>query len=88
MQHLFDSGLAVDFIIAVMLVEAIVLLLWHRRTGKGIAPRDLLATLSAGLFLVLALRLALTGAGAWAMALLLAAGGIAHALDLWRRWRS
>ncbi|MBZ8132231.1 hypothetical protein [Afifella sp. IM 167] len=88
METFFSSGLVVDAIAALMLVEGIALFLWRRRTGRGIAPLDLLANLAAGLFLLLALRAALTGAGWPAVALFLALGGLAHVADMMRRWQT
>lgn len=77
----------VDLAIAITLVEGAALWLLHRRTGRGVAPRDLLPNLTAGLSLMVALRASIAGAGwAWVAAGLLAAG-LAHALDVRRRWR-
>jgi hypothetical protein len=88
MDQLFSSGHAADLIAALMLAEALWLGWRHRRTGRGIAPRQFLASLAAGLGLVLALRCVLVGA-AWPwVALWLAAGGAAHAVDVWQRWRA
>lgn len=88
MDSFFASGLAADLIAGLICVEALWLALRHRRTGAGLAPRAFAASLAAGFCLVLALRCVLTGAawpwvGAW-----LAAGGIAHAIDLWQRTRA
>lgn len=77
----------VDLAIAITLVELLVLCLLHWRTGRGVAPRDLLPNLAAGLCLMAAVRASLTGAGwPWLAAGLLAAG-LAHAVDVKRRWR-
>jgi len=87
MDDLFASGHVADLIVGVLLVEAVLLTWWHRRRAQGLAPRRFAASLAAGLFLVLALRCVLTGSPwPWAAALL-AAGGLAHAVDLWQRWR-
>lgn len=86
MQLLGGSGF-VDAVLVLVVVEAIVLVAWRVRTGAGIAPASLVATLAAGAFLLVALRGALTGAGpAWIAASLLAAG-MAHCIDLALRWR-
>lgn len=78
----------VDFAIAVAIIETLVLVLRHRRTGRGLAPGDLLPNIAAGLCLMLALRAALAQAGwVWIVAPL-AASGVAHVLDLRRRQRS
>jgi hypothetical protein len=77
----------VDIVIALTVLEAIVLALWHGRTGGGLAAGDYALNLASGLWLMLALRSALVGAGAIWIALCLTAAGIAHSADIWRRWR-
>ena len=69
-----------------MLVEALLLLLWHRRTGGGLAPRTLLPTLVAGGALMAALLSLLLGLPPIGLLPLLALAGAAHVLDLRRRW--
>ncbi len=78
--------LIVDVVIAVTLVELLVLAAWRAATGQGAAAVDLVANLAAGLCLLGALRSVLAGAGWPACALWLAAAGVAHTLDLVRRW--
>lgn len=87
MSDLFASGRLVDLILLIVLTEAVVLIAYWLRTGKGIAPRDLLPNLIAGAFLLLALRLTLAQAGCMAVCTCLAAAGIANVIDLMRRWR-
>ena len=88
MNQLFANGHIVDLVVGVMMVEALALLAYRRRTGRGIAPLDLLGNLLAGLCLLLALRAALAGV-AWSwIALWLSSALIAHVVDLQRRWRS
>jgi hypothetical protein len=86
------SGLGVaaivDFAIAFAVIETLVLVLRHRRTGRGIAPADLLPNIAAGLCLMLALRAALAQADWGWIVLPLAASGMAHAIDLRRRTRA
>lgn len=87
MAELFSSGRLVDFILVVVVLEAAALLLYWVRARQGIAPIDLLPNLCAGAFLLLALRTTLAGGG-WMMAsLYLAAAGLAHLTDVYRRWR-
>ena len=62
MSQLFVGGRIVDLILGLMVVEALALIVYHRWTGRGIAPPDLLGNLLAGLCLLLALRAALVGA--------------------------
>lgn len=81
MEHL------IDFVIVVTLVESIVLAIYHRRTGRGLAPGDFLPTLAAGLALMVALRAGVTGAGWGFVAASLLVAGLAHAADVRRRWQ-
>jgi hypothetical protein len=87
MRALFAGGGIVALILALMLAEALLLGLYHRRTGRGIAPRDLLPNLAAGALLLLALRAALASSNPLAPAPWLAAALLAHLWDLARRWR-
>jgi hypothetical protein len=87
MADLFANGRLVDFILAVVMFEAAILAFYWARTRRGIAPMDLLPNLCAGAFLLLALRATLAG-GDWMIAsLCLAAAGLAHLVDVYRRWR-
>jgi hypothetical protein len=87
MVDLFASGRLVDFILAVVVLEAAVLPLYWYRTRRGIAPLDLLPNLCAGAFLLLALRATLAGGGWMIASLCLAAAGLSHLTDVYRRWR-
>lgn len=87
MADLFASGRLVDLILLIVLIEAVVLIVTWRVTGKGIAPLDLLPNLIAGVLLLLALRLTLADAGWMAVCFCLAASGIANVVDIMRRWR-
>ena len=87
MADLFTSGRLVDLILILVVLEAAALLVYWRRAGRGVAPLDLLPNLCAGAVLLLALRVMLTGGG-WTQACgCLAAAGLAHLVDLYRRWR-
>ena len=87
MSDLFASGRLVDLILLIVAIEAIVLIVYWRATGKGIAPRNLLPNLIAGALLLLALRLTIAGAGWMAICGCLAAAGVANVVDVMRRWR-
>ena len=63
MAELFASGRLVDLILVIVAIEAAVLVIDWRSSGRGVAPGDLLPSLCAGAFLLLALRLSLGGAG-------------------------
>ena len=75
----------VDLVLALSLLEGAALVVLHRATGRGIAPRDFLLNLLAGMFLMLALRCQVRELGAAWVAVCLAAAGVAHAGDLWMR---
>ncbi|MFO1057972.1 MAG: hypothetical protein U1E53_13515 [Dongiaceae bacterium] len=86
MSELFASGRVIDLILGLTAAEAVLLTLWHRRTGRGPAPRPLLLNLLAGACLLLAVRNALCGS-AWPwIALPLAGSLLAHLGDLRERW--
>jgi hypothetical protein len=77
----------IDFVIAFTVVEGVALALYHRATGKGVAPREFALNLASGLCLMLALRGAVQDAGAAWIALALLGAGLAHGSDLLLRWR-
>jgi hypothetical protein len=87
MAELFASGRLVDLILIIVAIEAACLVIYWRSTGSGVSPGDLLPNLFAGAFLLLALRLSLGGAGWQLCCGSLAAAGLAHLVDLGRRWR-
>ncbi|MGF1605688.1 MAG: hypothetical protein ACFB22_05065 [Rhodothalassiaceae bacterium] len=87
MAGLIESGRIVDWILVFVALEAAVIFLVHRRTGKGIAPADYLSLLMQGLFIFLALRAALTEAGWQWVALWLLASLAAHLVEITRRWQ-
>lgn len=87
LNDLFSSGRIADVIIALTVIEALALIVYYRITGRGVATRDFLGNLISGIFLLLALRAALSGAN-WALiALCLLASFAAHLTDLALRWR-
>lgn len=75
----------VDLVLAVLVVEGAILILAHRWTGSGLAPRACLGLLGAGLFLALALRCAMSGVSLLWVALCLGLAFVAHLDDLRRR---
>jgi hypothetical protein len=85
---LFQSGRIVDLIIVVMVVEAIFLAVYHRRSGRGLGVLQVMSNFLAGLCLLVALRLALTGAPWTWIAASLASAFAAHLADLKSRWPS
>lgn len=87
MAELFASGRIVDLILAAMALEALALGLLWRRAARGLPTFPLLVCLASGACLLLALRAALTGAGALAIGGWLGVGFLAHLGDLALRWR-
>ncbi len=76
-----------DGLLAVVALEAVLLLLWQRRSGSGLPPAQLLPTLLAGAGLMLAWRASAAGAPPLWVAAAMAMAGLAHVVDLGRRWR-
>lgn len=76
MTEFFSSGRAVDVVLAVLLIEA-VLLIW-----LGNRPFHILAALLPAVLMMIALRAGLTGLGWPWIALPLAAAFPVHLLDL------
>jgi chromate transport protein ChrA len=87
LEALFADGRIADVVIAVLVLEGIVLAALYGLGRRGLPPREWLASLAAGLFLLLAMRTALTGGPWYAVGALLAGGGLAHFVDLRHRWR-
>ena len=83
----FSSGRAVDLAIAITVIEGVVLAVYHRVTGRGVAPKQYVLNVLSGLCLMLALRFALTDSDRLWVALSLSASGVIHALDMTTRWR-
>jgi len=84
---LFSSGVIVEGILVLMLVEGIVLMLLRASRGRGLTPLEVLSSLGAGAALMLALRAALIGSGWPMIAVWLLAALIAHGSDMAVRWR-
>ena len=71
----------VELILLGMAIEAIWLLWRHRRAGRAGVPPQLLHLIS-GALLLLAMKLALTGAAPLMVAATLGMAGVSHAADL------
>lgn len=78
MAALFSTGLIADIMLAFMALEAIVLVLYQRKTNRGLTPRAVFWMLLPGACLVLALRAALVGAAWQWVALAVSVSLIAH----------
>jgi hypothetical protein len=84
----YPDARIVDAIIALVAVEVLIILLWRALTGGGLPVVGTLANLSSGAALLLALRMALTGASFATVLAVLSAALIAHVVDLASRWES
>jgi hypothetical protein len=78
----------VDLILALMALEALVVLSWRAVFRRGPAPLPFIANLLAGAFLLLALRFALAGSAGMAIGICLLAALAAHLTDLRLRWEN
>lgn len=85
---LLAGGHAIDLILLAMVLEGLALIAYQRVTGKGIAPLAVVANLTSGAGLLLALRAAMSGWGMATIATCLLVSFAAHVADLSRRWRS
>jgi hypothetical protein len=85
-REFVTNGHLVDVAMVLTLLELIGLIIYRRRTGRGIDGSKLVITLASGLFLMLGLRAALTGADWPWIALALSASWATHLLDLKSRW--
>jgi hypothetical protein len=77
----------VDLIIGFTLLEGLALALYFHSTGRGVAPAQFGVNLASGLCLMVALRCAMNAAAPLWIAAWLLAAGLAHGIDLWRRWQ-
>jgi hypothetical protein len=84
--NLFATGRIVIYILALLVVEAVVLIAASRMAGKALRPLDLIVSLLAGAGLLLALRGALIGDSWPKIAPWLVVALCAHLLDVIRRW--
>lgn len=74
--------------LGVLVLEAVGIVgywVWSRR---GIAPADFLPGLCSGALMLLALRAVLAGASWVLPSVCLMAAGLAHLVDVLRRWRN
>ena len=87
MLEALDNGILIDFAIALIALEMIVLLVWRGRAKGGMRPLDVVGQLLAGAILLVALRASVAGASIWELYALLTLSLPAHAFDLIRRLR-
>ena len=84
----FVDGKIADLVLAVMLVEALVLVAISRRAQSTLSATSIVLALLPGFFLVLALRAALVHAQWFWIALALTGALITHLIDMRMRFQS
>jgi hypothetical protein len=84
----FASGHFVDLVLIFLVVEGIVVVGYWRRTKRGIRPAEFLPGLCSGALMLLALRATIAGWDWIVPTICLGAAGLAHLIDVSRRWRS
>ena len=82
-----ESGRIVHVMGAFVALEIVLLVAYHRRTGRGVAPLPLLLNIGAGGSLMLAFRAVLLGSGPLAVAGWLLSSLCFHVADLAQRWQ-
>lgn len=87
MAEFIQSGRVADLVLLCLVLEAMVLGTWRRRTGRGLAGSAIATLIVPGMMLALALRAAMTDAWWGWVAISLGAALVAHLADLHRRVR-
>ena len=87
LESLIKSGRIVDIMVIFVVIEVVVLVMYWRRTGRGVPTLPLLVNVGAGGSLMLALGATLKGAGYLAIALCLIASLVFHLADIVLRWK-
>jgi hypothetical protein len=87
LEELITSGRIVDIMIAFVIVEVAVLMLYRRISGRGVVPYSLLVNVGAGGSLMLALRAVYAEANWTVIAACLVSSLVFHTLDIADRWQ-
>jgi hypothetical protein len=74
--------------LGVLVIELVTISVLFQRTGRGISFADMVGSVFAGIFLMLALLAALTSGNWYLIVAALSAAFLAHVVDLKRRWHS
>lgn len=84
----FETGRFVYPVLMVIGLEIGVLIVWHARTRRGLAPVDIVGNLASGALIFVALERAASRAHWGWIAGFSFASFVAHLFDLRRRWRA
>ncbi|MFK7859833.1 MAG: hypothetical protein AB8B64_13480 [Granulosicoccus sp.] len=87
LSNVISSGQIVDIMVLFVVIEVITLVVYWRRTGRGVPPLPLLANVGAGGSLMLALGATLKGFEPTVIALCLVSSLVFHLTDLAIRWK-
>ena len=87
MTALRTSGALVGAIVALIAIEAVVLVRRHRTTGLGAPPRAVLPNLLAGATLMLGIQLALWDQAYPGIFICLTMAGLCHSLEYRNHWK-
>ncbi len=82
----FAGSRLADVVLAATVIEFVMLAGWHARTGGGLSLPTLMRMLLPGVFLTLALRVALVGGAVTLLASCLVLAGLTHLVDVHARW--
>jgi len=86
LHWLLTTPAIAQMLLVFLALEFVLLSIWRRRTGQGVAARQLFCFLGAGAGFATALWAALAGWSWPFMAVSLLVAFVAHALDLALRW--
>lgn len=87
MSTSFELVDLIDLVITIATMELVLLVIYRHVTGRGIAMRDFVANMLAGLSLMFALRSVAVDSGTVVMGMWLMVAGAAHGTDILMRWR-
>ena len=87
MEALLLSGMPLDGILCLIVIEGIVIIVAHRYNPARPSPQTLIPNLVSGAALMLGIRLALSQAAWFWLALCLSCSLLAHLTDLVLRYR-
>lgn len=86
-SRVISSGRIVDIMVLFVVLEVVVLVIYWKRTGRGVPTIPLLANIGAGGSLMLALGATLKGYNTSVTAVCLIASLIFHVSDIAIRWK-